>query len=1533
MKFMQKMIEKIMALRKTVKRRLRVIVALASVVVFATTYALILPGITLDQNTMTQQSGVTQEAGAGASGSDRKAESKEISKADTDGAAGKEKTSESSESSKTAEHAAKTSDTKQKTGETDTAGQKKDTEQKKDTAQKEDTSQKQADTDEDLITAETALTYQADDYTVTVSFDKAAQLPKGVKLKVHEITKASAKKDYEAYQAGALKTLQNKDSRVSRLKSARFYDISFEKDGKTVEPSADVSVSIRYRDAIQTYSEKNIQAVHFKDNGKKEVVSLRTEGTSARASAKVKEVRFDADSFSVYGIVDTEKITSGVITADGTSATVEVSYKTDAGIPEGAELKVKEIRKDTKEYQNYLKQSEAALKKENGTGKKASGASEDTAEKKEENSQEDPKVSDAKFFDISILSDGKEIEPKAPVTVKITYADQVAVKTGQKMKAVHFASKGTEIIDIDKSSKGKDGGVTAVTFRQDSFSVTGTVIQDLTGGWPENGTYVMVLTNDNKNYYAVDSKGNLRNVNYDAGTGKVTFEQFVSEEEVSDYQWTVADDWRGTYIRNGDGSAYIDPFVSGGISKEGAYLYSDQQGQLYSYSYNDGYNYLGMNTSTQKLELKGQNRAGDPFTAKKIFFAESFRVDNMDPAHPGAGDESGGLNAPATEKKLSSNRNGTYDLSLSIKGASKATTSHTKADVIVVLDRSGSMLESTSGSRRDKVAQQAINDLAETLLQNNTSAHQDTVQLSLVTFNNGAQTMVSGTSRLNEFQQAVNAASAEYNTGTNWEEALKKANSVTTRSGAEKYVIFVSDGNPTYYGTRPYGTGKETDQNILNSYNAARDDARRIVAAGKHFYTLGVFGDVSRMQNLTGYAYSGSDSGTYPEGHYQTASNQSALNAAFANIIAEIQKNFTYTNVDITDGLTSMTASAVVSGSADSFTYKITDKDGNDITSTELTKIPGRASYNSSTHSVEWNMGKYDLKDGATYTVSFTVWPSQEAYDLVADLNNGIKSYKDLTDAQKAQIAKKADETYGLNTNTKAQVNYQTVKRETGKDPVYTDHAAAMTNPDPMGLTASTLKLCKEWQDSSDPSQLLAILKENPDYKVILDLKKNSKAYKSGITIAPTISYDSSGNPASASWPEKTIDIAPGLMVDKDSIDSYGLDPSKYTTVTYKGTVYYILEKGADYDITESNMAFQFELDTETYHPMLVNGVLRNVVFAYGSDGKITGIKEIKDDTLTRLTATNRLKGLVRLTKVVKDAAGNEIYPENAVFTVHCVMKDKDGNAYTRDSETVGSRENKGIVYRIVHRDGTKGERIGVTDSRGFDVKLKAGETVEFLNLPTGTTWSFEETEGKIPDGYKQESFTNTTGTVKANTQYTSTLTNRQTAAHVNILKVSATDNTKLGGATFELYKDSAHKTKATHPDGTEVGSITTSSGEDSKGIGAIGALPIGDYYLVETKAPDGYDRLTSDVVIHVTADGVTYTQADNSASQDPLTPTEKDGVLTYTITIKNSTGVQLPAAGGSGTLPYTLGGCALSAAALMYGLLMRRRKKRVSDR
>ena len=57
-----------------------------------------------------------------------------------------------------------------------------------------------------------------------------------------------------------------------------------------------------------------------------------------------------------------------------------------------------------------------------------------------------------------------------------------------------------------------------------------------------------------------------------------------------------------------------------------------------------------------------------------------------------------------------------------------------------------------------------------------------------------------------------------------------------------------------------------------------------------------------------------------------------------------------------------------------------------------------------------------------------------------------------------------------------------------------------------------------------------------------------------------------------------------------------------------------------------------------------------------------------------------------------------------------------------------------------------------------------------------------------------------------------------------------------------------------------------------------------------------------------------------------------KTATVPVKLRVANTPGQELPVTGGSGTLPYTLGGIALiMASALMYGFRMRRRERRLN--
>ena len=150
-----------------------------------------------------------------------------------------------------------------------------------------------------------------------------------------------------------------------------------------------------------------------------------------------------------------------------------------------------------------------------------------------------------------------------------------------------------------------------------------------------------------------------------------------------------------------------------------------------------------------------------------------------------------------------------YTLYLTASGdsTSSTVTTATPADIVLVMDKSGSMK-----GELDSNAKEAANALAKKLLTgtNSTLPPEQQVQMAVVTFSTEASLKQKFTTNVSEINNAVEG---DPDGGTNWEAALKLANDLQGRSGVKKHIIFLSDGNPTYrISNYPIGCGGSRNQ-------------------------------------------------------------------------------------------------------------------------------------------------------------------------------------------------------------------------------------------------------------------------------------------------------------------------------------------------------------------------------------------------------------------------------------------------------------------------------------------------------------------------------------------------------------------------------------------------------------------------------------------------------------------------------------------------------------------------------------------------
>ena len=220
-----------------------------------------------------------------------------------------------------------------------------------------------------------------------------------------------------------------------------------------------------------------------------------------------------------------------------------------------------------------------------------------------------------------------------------------------------------------------------------------------------------------------------------------------------------------------------------------------------------------------------------------------------------------------------------------------------------------------------------------------------------------------------------------------------------------------------------------------------------------------------------------------------------------------------------------------------------------------------------------------------------------------------------------------------------------------------------------------------------------------------------------------------------------------------------------------------------------------------------------------------------------------------------------------------------------------------------------------------------ANGNVTFSNVPYGVYFMMQETqapEGYIRDATQYKVVLSADGVQiyaptideEGNITYDesvslSQIRNEPVPVDIVVKKVDNSDNTVLlSGATFQLMKKNESGTYV-----NEGAPLTT--GADGE-ITITGLLP-GDYQLVETAAPAGYYLQTTPIDFKIVPGAVETEYVGFSSSTD-------EGNV---FTVPNQSGSELPQTGGSGTIPYTIGGLLIMAVALLYGYGSRRRHGR----
>ena len=891
------------------------------------------------------------------------------------------------------------------------------------------------------------------------------------------------------------------------------------------------------------------------------------------------------------------------------------------------------------------------------------------------------------------------------------------------------------------------------------------------------------------------------------------------------------------------------------------------------------------------------------------------------PNPSGAG--SSDIPAPTTTKTVSKNTDGTYTITLDVEGKVVPEDNSHYANVLIILDATRSM--SMNGSSKWDKAKLAVQTLIDTLTTGDNVGNKGKIDFCLVTFGRAA-TLNDWTKDETTLRSTVGDLNTVSTSGTNWEAGLR-AGVAALGTDLENpkpdsdplYVIFLTDGDPNVYYTDPQSTNY-TDSGTTNGYGANSDtsaehaegEAQTLASAGALY---GIYCFDGTTADTTSESYTRLDSvitGQGQGGQKTIAATADTIEDEFKAIAQTIIDELGASNLSVDDGVPSLSnVSAAVSGEASGFVYQ--KKGPTDEDYTAWAEAPG-ASY-SSDNGVTWDLAELGtVQPGTSYRLQFTVWPSQAAYDKIADLNNGlITPVPSEADLAKEGIAKDENGEYYLLTNTHLKTSY-TVNGTT-----YTDQPKELPQG-AMALPTETISVKKIWNNFID--------QQNPPAGVKLVLTKDGANYLYGDN---AIEVSSTTN-----WEKADIYISYGQI--------------RSTTSGYE-----ILETGHDYEIVEPlnyDGDYRWELTSEVYHPMVINGTKTMLIkdeTVTGTEGKdyyvINKVKyKVSDGTGNKLQAWNDRRSWLQLEKKVTGEGADPDALFEFTVTINDANKediwysawdptlpgDEEGTLgnTVKDLETNGTAEagNTGYFYKA--------------SGSAITVKVKAGWTVRFLNLPSGTTYTIEETT--LPDGFAFEKAEDSQvvdtaaqqdapqrptiaadgkveGTINVpNVEFYVDYTNKYEETSITVTKQWMDNNDQIGSrpTTAEYASDISLMVNGTASTAYDKNrTITKSESADNVYIITYTGLPMyinnteATYTVAESTVPEGYavtgsPASNNGVIVNTLATG-DLTISKTVSSSIPGDLTKK---FTFTITTDPSVNGTFTATGAVTSVKFTSG-------------------------